>query len=72
MSRFDKIAARLADYGLDAMLITSEPNRLYATGFHSSAGMAVVTADGSYAGISRRPPSASTAVRFWRAPGRNP
>ena len=48
MSRFDKIAARLADYGLDAMLITSEPNRLYATGFHSSAGMAVVTADGSY------------------------
>src|SRR5699024_4617467 len=27
MSRFDKIAARLDDYGLDAMMVTSEPNR---------------------------------------------
>ena len=48
MSRFDKIAARLDDYGLDAMMVTSEPNRLYATGFHSTAGMAIVTTDGSY------------------------
>lgn len=48
MSRFDKIAARLGDYGLDAMMITSEPNRLYATGFHSTAGMAIVTTAGSY------------------------
>lgn len=48
MSRFDKIAARLKDYGLDAMMITSEPNRLYATGFHSTAGMAIVTTTGSY------------------------
>ena len=48
MSRFDKIAARLGDYGLDAMMITSEPNRLYATGFHSTAGMAIVTTTGSY------------------------
>ena len=47
MSRFDKIAARLDDYGLDAMMVTSEPNRLYATGFHSTAGMAIVTTDGS-------------------------
>lgn len=48
MSRFDKIAGRLKDYGLDAMMITSEPNRLYATGFHSTAGMAIVTTTGSY------------------------
>lgn len=48
MSRFDKIAARLGEYGLDAMMITSEPNRLYATGFHSTAGMAIVTAAGNY------------------------
>ena len=48
MSRFDKIAAKLQEYDLDAMMITSEPNRLYATGFHSTAGMAVVTRDGSY------------------------
>lgn len=48
MSRFDKIAGRLKDYGLDAMMITSKPNRLYATGFHSTAGMAIVTTAGSY------------------------
>ncbi len=48
MSRFDKIAAKLKDYNIDAMLVTSEPNRLYATGFHSTAGAAVITADGSY------------------------
>ena len=28
MSRFQKIAARLKDYDLDALLILSEPNRL--------------------------------------------
>ena len=38
MSRFEKIAARLGDYGLDAMMITSAPNRFYVTGFASSAG----------------------------------
>ena len=54
MSRFDKIAARLGDYGLDAMMITSEPNRLYATGFHSTAGMAIVTTAGSYFFTDRR------------------
>ena len=43
MSRFQKIAAKLDQYGLDAMMITSEPNRLYATEFHSTAGMALVT-----------------------------
>ena len=48
MSRFDKIAAKLQAYDLDVMMITSEPNRLYATGFHSTAGMAIVTKDGSY------------------------
>ena len=34
MSRFQKIAEKLASYGLDAMMITSEPNRLYAAQFH--------------------------------------
>ncbi|MBR2131449.1 MAG: aminopeptidase P family protein [Oscillospiraceae bacterium] len=48
MSRFDKIAAKLEKYDLDAMMITSAPNRLYATGFPSSAGLALVTKDGSY------------------------
>jgi len=48
MSRFDKIAAKLPEYDLDAIMVTSEPNRLYATGFHSTAGMAIITRSGSY------------------------
>ena len=48
MSRFDKIAAKLAQFDLDAMMITSAPNRLYTTGFPSSAGLALVTKNGSY------------------------
>ncbi len=46
MNRFDKIIGMLDAYGLDALLITSEPNRLYVTGFPSSAGTAVVTKEG--------------------------
>ena len=48
MSRFDKIAALLDRQQLDAILITSEPNRLYATGFSSSAGAAVITRSNHY------------------------
>ena len=48
MSRFDKVAAKLPQYDLDAMMVTSSPNRLYATGFRSSAGLALITPDASY------------------------
>ena len=48
MSRFEKIAAKLAQFDLDAMMITGGANRLYATGFPSSAGLVLVTKDGSY------------------------
>ena len=48
MSRFHQVAAVLEQYGLDAMLVTSEPNRQYVTGFPASDGMALVTKDGSY------------------------
>jgi len=54
MSRFDQIAAKLPAYGLDAMLITSGPNRLYANGFASSAGATVVTSGGSYFFVDSR------------------
>ena len=43
MSRFEKIAAKLPEYGIDAVLVTGAANRLYATGFPSSAGAALVT-----------------------------
>lgn len=48
MSRFYKIANALKAHDLDAFLVTSEPGRLYATGFPSSAGMAVITPEENY------------------------
>ena len=33
MNHIDKIAAKLEDFGLDAMLITSESGERYALGF---------------------------------------
>lgn len=48
MSRFQKIAEKLDEHGLDAMMVTSAPNRMYAAQFRSSAGMAIVTKGGSY------------------------
>ncbi|NLA86117.1 MAG: aminopeptidase P family protein [Clostridiales bacterium] len=45
MNNIDKIKAAVRNSEADALMITSEPNRLYATGFHSTAGIAVVTAD---------------------------
>ena len=48
MSRFQKIAEKLDEHGLDAMMVTSAPNRMYAAQFRSSAGMAIITRDGSY------------------------
>jgi len=48
MGRFEKIAARLGDYGLDAVLITGGPNRRYAADFPSSAGVALILPDRSW------------------------
>lgn len=50
MDHFHQIAQALPVYGLDAMLLTGEANRFYASGFHStgSDGVALVTAAGNY------------------------
>ena len=48
MDHFAKIAAALTERELDAVLLTSHPNRLYAAGFSSSAGAAVVTRAGAW------------------------
>ena len=42
MTHFEKIAAKLTDRGLDAMLVTSEPGEFYAVGFHGE-GVALIT-----------------------------
>ena len=44
MNHFEKIATKLKDRGLDAMLITSEPGEFYAMGFHGE-GAALITPD---------------------------
>ena len=50
MNHFKKIAAALENQGLDAVLLTCEANRFYASGFHSSGtdGVAIVTRNRSY------------------------
>ena len=42
MNHFEKIAAKLKERGLDAMLVTSEPGEFYAMGFHGE-GVAFIT-----------------------------
>ena len=47
MNHISKISEKLADYGLDAMLITSESGELYALGFHGE-GLLLITKDGGH------------------------
>ena len=42
MNHLNQIAAKLDEYKLDAMLITSDPGEYYAIGFHGE-GMVIVT-----------------------------
>ena len=44
MSHFEKIAAKLKEKELDAMLVTSAPGEFYAMGFHGE-GAALITPD---------------------------
>ena len=48
MNNFDKIKKAVAASGFDAIMATSSENRMYATGFHSTAGLAFVTADSAW------------------------
>jgi Xaa-Pro aminopeptidase len=45
VSRADRVAARLAERGLDLLLVTDMVNVRYLTGFTGSSGLAVVGAD---------------------------
>ena len=45
MSRADRVSARLAERGLDALLVTDPVNLRYVTGFTGSNGLAVVGPD---------------------------
>ena len=43
MQHLQQIRARLSDFGIDALMLTGEVNRFYATGFRSTDGLAVIT-----------------------------
>lgn len=61
MDRFAAVQARLPERQLDALLVTSFPNRRYVTGFPSSAGAALILADKAYFLIDSRYIEAATA-----------
>lgn len=50
MNHFGAIREKLSDYHIDAMFISGEANRFYASGFHSTGtdGVALVTRDQTY------------------------
>ena len=48
MSNIQRIRQALPEYECDAILITSQINRLFATGFSSSAGVLIVTGDSAW------------------------
>ena len=48
MQHLQQIRDRLNDFGLDALMLTGEVNRFYATGFRSTDGLAVITAGGAW------------------------
>lgn len=62
MNNIEKIKAAVRAGELDALLITGEANRLYATGFHSSAGVAVVRGDSAWFFTDSRYIEAATAA----------
>ncbi|MDR0906845.1 MAG: Xaa-Pro peptidase family protein [Oscillospiraceae bacterium] len=48
MNFIEKLQKNVAEAEFDALLITSDINRRYATGFPSSAGVAIIAADGAW------------------------
>lgn len=53
MNRFTEIAAKLSEYGVDAMLVTSEPGEFYAAGFHGEGVVLIAPVETSYITDSR-------------------
>ena len=62
MNNINRIKQALSEQGLDAMLITEPANRLFATGFQSSAGALLVTKSGAWFYTDSRYIEAAKAV----------
>ena len=63
MDHLKQIAAKLADYGVDAMMLTSEPGEFYAVGFHGEGIVLVTAGESAYITDSRYIESAEKTVR---------
>ena len=48
MNHFKQIAAKLVEYGVDAMMVTSEPGEFYAAGFHGEGVVLVAPGETTY------------------------
>ena len=48
MQHLQQIRSHLSDFGLDALMLTGEVNRFYATGFRSTDGLAVITMNNAW------------------------
>ena len=48
MSNLERLKARIAADGLDAVLLLNPDNRFFATGFHSSSGAVIATANDAW------------------------
>lgn len=62
MNHLKQIAAKLDEYGLDAMLVTSEPGEFYAIGFHGEGIIVVAQKECRYFTDSRYIESAENLV----------
>lgn len=62
MNNIKNIRAKLAELQLDAIMLTSHVNRRYATGFPSSAGVVLITADDAHFLVDSRYTEAATAA----------
>ena len=72
MNHFKKIASVLETHSLDAVLLTCEANRFYASGFHSfgTDGVAVVTRNRNYYFTDSRETEAAAAMYGMRRSGK--
>jgi Xaa-Pro aminopeptidase len=63
MNHLQKIASKLEEYQIDAMLITSYPGELYATGFHGEGSVVITKKDTYYFTDSRYIESAEKQIK---------
>lgn len=64
MNHIKQIASKLPEYGLDAMLITSEPGEFYAVGFHGEGVVLVAPGESWYFTDSRYIEAAQNEVEL--------